>query len=51
LVPHNFEWDSLDDQGAVLNQTKFKKLLIETAVELKKKNGAFNTYQEFLEKE
>jgi hypothetical protein len=51
VVPHNFEWDSLDDQGAVRNRSEFKKLLLETAVKLKKKNGAFDTYQGFLEKE
>jgi hypothetical protein len=51
VVPHKFGWDSLDHKGAIRNRDEFKKLLLKTAVRLKKKNGAFYTYQGFLEKE
>ena len=49
VVPHDFGWSSLDDQGAVRDRNEFKQFLLETAINLKKKNGIFCTYQGFLE--
>ena len=50
VIPHSFDWSTLDRHETMRNRYKFKENILTRAVELKKSNSQFLTYQSFLKK-